>query len=222
MLNKILVVDDFDVVSLAVGQALKEIASFEINNAKYFDEAYLRIKRGLLDGAPYDLIISDLSFKTKYNTTKLNTGEEFIAAVKRMQPNIKMIVFSEEDKSFRIKSLFDKSNINAFVSKGRNSIPELQKAVQEVLNEDIKKPLFGLTSIFHHESVIEIEEYDITLLKLLSSGFSINEIVFDFKKIGITPCGYSSIEKRINKLRLTLRARNKVQLMALAKDMGLV
>ena len=79
MFNKILVVDDFDGVSLVVGQALKEISSFEINNAKYFDEAYLKIKRGLFDHAPYDLLISDLSFKTKYRNTSLNSGEEFMA-----------------------------------------------------------------------------------------------------------------------------------------------
>lgn len=129
MLNKVLVVDDFDSVSLAVGQVLEEISTFEINNAKYFDEAYLKIKRGLFDNAPYDLLISDLTFKAGYRNTKLNSGEEFIVAVKKIQPNIKTIVFSAEAKSFRIKSLFNKSNINAFAYKGRNSIPELKKAV---------------------------------------------------------------------------------------------
>lgn len=71
-------------------------------------------------------------------------------------------------------------------------------------------------------SLVEIEEYDISLLKLLSFEFTLDEIVFDFKKIGVIPNGYSSVEKRINKLRVYFKARNKVHLIAIAKDMGLV
>jgi hypothetical protein len=48
MLNKVIVVDDFDGVSIAVSQALKEISTFEMSNAKYFDDAYLKIKRGIV------------------------------------------------------------------------------------------------------------------------------------------------------------------------------
>ena len=46
--NKILVVADYDVVSIAIGLALKEISTFEIDYAKYYDEAYLKIKKGSL------------------------------------------------------------------------------------------------------------------------------------------------------------------------------
>ena len=218
MVKKVLVVDDFDGVSIAVGETLKEISKFEINNAKYFDQAYLKIKRGLLDNTPYDLLISDLSFKSIYSNTKLNSGEEFIVAVKKIQPNIKTIVFSAENKSFRIKSLFNKANINAFVVKGRNSIPELKKAVQDVFTEEANNSLLELTN----RSLIEIEEYDISLLKLLSFGFKLHEIEFDLKKVGIVPNGYSSIEKRINTLKIYFRARNNVHLIAIAKDMGLI
>ncbi len=183
MFNKILVVDDFDGVSLEVGQVLEEILTFEINNAKYFDEAYLKIKRGLLDNSPYDLLISDLSFKSGYSTGKFNSGEEFIVAVKKIQPKIKIIVFSAEAKSLRIKCLFDTSNINTFVYKGRNSIPELKKAIQGVFTEDTRNPIFGLSNALGDEALIEIEEYDISLLKLLSIGFTLEEIVSDFKKL---------------------------------------
>ena len=152
----------------------------------------------------------------------MNSGEEFIVAVKKIQPTIKTIVFSGENKSFRIKSLFNKSNINAFVYKGRNSIPELKNAVRSVITENKQNPLFGLSNALESRSLIEIEENDISLLKLLSYGFTIQEIAFDFKKTGIIPNGYSSIEKRINTLKIELRARNNVHLIAIAKDIGLV
>jgi DNA-binding NarL/FixJ family response regulator len=222
MFKKILVVDPFYGVSMAVSQKFNKIFSFEISNAKYFDEGYLKIKRGLFDNEPYDLLISDLSFKNEYRNTKFQSGEEFIVAIKEIQPNIKTIVFSEENKSFRINSLFNKSKINAFVYKGRNSIPELIKAVQIVFTDDIKNPLFGVSNTFGDKTLVEIEEYDISLLKLLSFGFALDDIVLDFQKIGIVPNGYSSIEKRINKLRADFCAKNKVHLIAIAKDMGLV
>jgi hypothetical protein len=44
------------------------------------------------------------------------------------------------------------------------------------------------------KSLLEIEAYDITLLKLLSKGFIIDEISSSLKNSGIVPNGSSSIE----------------------------
>ena len=112
MFNKVLVAEDLDSISITVGQALAELSVSEVHHAKYCDDAFLKIIRALHDNAPYDLIISDLSFKTDHRENTLNTGDELIAAVKKVQPNIKTIVFSIEDKSFRIKSLFNNLGIN--------------------------------------------------------------------------------------------------------------
>ena len=145
-----------------------------------------------------------------------------IAAVKKVQPNIKTIVFSIEDKSFRIKSLFNNLGINAFVSKGRNSIPELKKAIQGVFDNDTKILSPELSHALRDKSLIEIESYDILLLKSLSRGLILEEIALDFKNSGINPNGSSSIEKRINKLKIFFKANNNVHLIAIAKDLGLV
>src|SRR3970040_2517440 len=136
MFKKVLVAEDFDSISITVGKALEEHSVSEVHHAKYCEDAFLKIKRALLDSAPYDLLVSDLSFKTDHRENKLNSGDELIAAVKKVQPEIKIIVFSIEDKSFRIKSLFNNLSINAFVTKGRNSIPELKKAILEIFNNE--------------------------------------------------------------------------------------
>lgn len=223
MINKILVVDNFDCASLATSQALKVVFTSEIVIANCFDEAYLKIKRGLFDHqAPFDLLICNLSFKNQFRDTILNSGEEFILDVKQIQPNIKIIVFSAENKSYRIKSLFNKSNINAFVCKGRNSVPELIKAVQCVINDTINNSLFGLSNTLAESSILNVEEYDISLLKLLSLGLTLEEIGFDFRKTKTIPNGYSTIEKHINKLKIDFGAKNTVHLVAIAKDIGLV
>ena len=167
-------------------------------------------------------MISDLSFKTDHRANNLNSGDELIAAIKKLQPNIKIVVFSIEDKSFRIKSLFNDLGIDAYVAKGRNSIPELKKAIQGVFNKETKIISNELSHALRDKSLIEIEAYDISLLKSLSKGLILDEIALDFKNSGIIPNGSSSIEKRINKLKIFFKANNNVHLIAIAKDLGLV
>ncbi|MDI1306781.1 MAG: response regulator [bacterium] len=222
MFQKVLVAEDLDSISITVVQALEELSIVEIHHAKYCDDAFLKIKKALHDNMPYDLLISDLSFKQDHRENKLSTGEELIDAVKKIQPNIKTIVFSIEDKSFRIKSLFNNSGINAYVSKGRNSIPQLKNAVQNIFNSDEKIISAELSHLLKDKSILEIEAYDISLLKLLSKGLILDEIALEFKNSEISPNGTSSIEKRINKLKIYFRASNNVHLIAITKDLGLV
>lgn len=222
MFKKVLVAEDFDSISITVGQALTELDVPEIHHAKYCDDAIMKIKKAILDNMPYDLLITDLSFKTDHRDSILTSGDELIVSVKKTQPDIKTIVFSIEDKSFRIKSLFNDLGINAFVSKGRNSIPELKKAIQGVFDNGPKILSQELSLALRDNSLIEIEPYDISLLKSLSKGLILDEIALDFKNTGIIPNGISSIEKRINKLKLFFKANNNVHLIAIAKDLGLV
>ena len=222
MFKKVLVAEDFDSISITVVQALEELSVSEIHHAKYCDDAFLKIKRALLDNVPYDLLVSDLSFKTDHRENKLNSGEELIAAAKKVQPDLKTIVFSIEDKSFRIKSLFNNLGINAFIAKGRNSIPELKNAISGIFNEETKIISAELSTALKDKSLIEIESYDIEILKLLSNGYILDEISSEFKTLGIIPNGSSSLEKRINRLKIDFKANNNVHLIAIAKDLGLV
>jgi DNA-binding NarL/FixJ family response regulator len=222
MFQKVLVAEDLDSISITVVQALEELSIVEIHHAKYCDDAFLKIKKALHDNMPYDLLISDISIKQDHRENRFSTGEELIDAVKKIQSNIKTIVFSIEDKSFRIKSLFNNSGINAYVSKGRNSIPQLKNAVKNIFNSDEKIISAELSHLLKDKSVLEIEAYDISLLKLLSKGLILDEIALEFKNSEISPNGTSSIEKRINKLKIYFRASNNVHLIAIAKDLGLV
>ncbi|EIA10501.1 response regulator [Flavobacterium frigoris] len=222
MFKKVLIAEDLDSISNAVEQALIALSITEIDHARYCDDALLKIKKALQDKVPYDLLISDLSFKTDHRENKLTCGDELIEAVKKIQPNIKTIVFSIEDKSYRIKSLFNNLGINAYVSKGRNSIPQLQKAIQSIYSTDEKVLSAELSHALRDNSLLEIESYDITLLKLLSKGYILDEISSELKNSGIIPNGSSSIEKRINKLKIYFKANNNVHLIAISKDLGLV
>ncbi|KAB1153712.1 response regulator [Flavobacterium luteum] len=222
MFNKVIVAEDLDSINIAVVQALKELEIANIHYVKYCDEAFINIKKAKIENQPFELLIVDLYFKADHRENRLHSGEELIAAARKEQPEIKIIVFSSEDKSFKIKFLFETLAIDGFVIKGRNSIPELKKAIQSVYDAKDKYISPELAFIYRNKKLLEIDSYDIELLKELSKGLTQDEISLCFKNASITPNGNSSIEKRINKLKIFFKAKNNVHLIAIAKDMGLV
>ncbi len=222
MFKKVLVAEDLDSISIAVIQVLEDLNIPTIHHVKYCDDGLLKIKKALNENEPYDLLISDLSFKSDHRKTQLSSGEELIEAINDVQPSLKKIVFSIEDKSYRIKSLFNDLGINAYVSKGRNSISELRKGIEGTFRGEEKILSSDLSFSFNDKTLIEIESYDISILKLLAKGYILESISTEFKSSSITPNGTSSIEKRINKLKIYFKANNNVHLIAIAKDFGLV
>lgn len=222
MFKKVLVAEDLDSISITVVQVLEDLKIPFIDHVKYCDDALIKIKKAIVDNEPYDLLISDLSFKSDHRKINLASGEDLIGAVNEVQPLIKKIVFSIEDKSYRIKSLFNDCGINAYVSKGRNSINELKKAIERTYENEEKILSSDLSFSFNDKTLIEIESYDISILKLLAQGYTLENISNDFKENCILPNGTSSLEKRINKLKIYFKANNNVHLIALAKDFGLV
>jgi len=222
MFKKVLVAEDLDSISIAVVQVLEELQVPVIHHVKYCDEGLLKVKKALADNEPYDLMITDLSFKSDHRKVDLHSGDELIGAINKVQPKIKKIVFSIEDKSYRIKTLFNELGINAYVTKGRNSIVELRNAIESTFKNEEKILSSDLSFNFNDKALIEIESYDISILKLLSQGYILESISKEFKDLAITPNGTSSIEKRINKLKIYFKANNNVHLIAIAKDFGLV
>ncbi|MFV8339813.1 response regulator transcription factor [Flavobacterium sp. LB3P21] len=222
MFTKVLIADDIDFNDLGAAQILNELDVVEIQYAKYCDEALLKVKKAHLEGAPFQLLISDLSFKTDHQLNQLNSGEELIAAVKKQCPNIKIIVFSIEDRAHRVKLLFDELNIDGYVIKGRNTIYDLKRAIQKTYNNEKENISPELSYLLQDKTTSEIDNYDVQLIKYLSIGISQENIESEFKKEGISPNSKSSIEKHINKLKIYFKANNTVHLVAIAKDLGII
>lgn len=222
MFQKVLIVDDIDFNDVAAVSVLEGLAVPQIDFTKYCDDALLKLKRGYLDDAPYDLLITDLSFKADHRENQLSSGEALIEAVKGLFPEIKIIAFSIEDKSYRIKSLFDHLGINGFVMKGRNTMIELRKAVEAVASNDAPFLPADLQYIFQDKLVNEIDDYDIQLLEYLSKGVSQEAMESVLKQAGISPNSKSTIEKRISKLKIYFKALNTTHLVSITKDLGLI
>lgn len=220
MFKKVLVAEDFDSINLAVNQTLQSLAIEQIDHAKYCDDAVVLLKKALHVKEPYQLLICDLSFKADKRQVKLINGEELIAKAKLLQPDIKVIVYSIEDKNFRIKSLFQNLKINGYVHKGRRSLTELKAALKTTFNDDKNYISADFTHILHSKITHEIDNFDLQLIRHLAMGVAQDEIETTFKELGITPNSKSTIEKRIGRLKEYFKAKNTVHLIAIAKDLG--
>ncbi len=222
MFTKVLIADDIDFNDMGAVQILNNLQVKEVQYAKYCDEALLKIKKAQMDQAPFQLLISDLSFKTDHQVNQLNSGEELIQAVKNLYPDIKVIVFSIADRPHKIKRLFDELGINGYVIKGRNTIYDLKVAVQKAFANETENISPELMYLMQDKTTSEINPYDILLIKYLSLGISQENMENVFKKEGISPNSKSSIEKHLNKLKIYFKANNSIHLVAIAKDLGII
>lgn len=221
MFKRVLVAEDIDSINIGVIQALHELEIVQIDHVKYCDDAILKIKKAIVDQNPYDLFISDLSFEQDHREVKVKSGEEAIQQIRVLQPELKIIVYSVEDKSFRIKSLFENNLINGYVQKGRNSIDQLKTAIIHLADSDELYLSPSLQHILKDKSSREIDDYDVKIIQQLSLGIKQDDLETRFKELGITPNSKSTIEKRISKLKDHFRANNTVHLIAIAKDLGI-
>ncbi|SHM55607.1 response regulator transcription factor [Flavobacterium chilense] len=222
MFKKVIIAEDFEEFNLAIKQTLSDFEIVNFQHAKYCDDAFLKIRKAIQDNEPYDLLISDLSFKKDHREVKISSGDELIQKVRELQPDIKIIAYSIEDKNARIKSLFNDSEIDAFVLKGRNSIEELKKAITIISVSDQKFISPEVASALQEKGNYEIDDIDIKILKYLSDGTSQDEIIEIFKSSDVKPNSKSAMEKRLSKLKDFFKANNTVHLVSITKDMGII
>ncbi|WP_456460619.1 DNA-binding response regulator [Lutibacter sp.] len=222
MFNKVLIAEDMDFINSGIKAELAKLEIKQIDYVQYCDEALLKLKSARLNNAPFDLLISDLSFDKDYLKQKINSGDELIKAVRSEFPNLKIIVFSVEDKAFRIQTLFNEHKINAYVWKSREGLRELKKAIQKIYNSESfyisPQVAYSLTK----SQAIEISDYDIFLIECLSKGYLQEEISSLLKEKKWSPTSISTIEKRLKALKEHFNASNPTHLVSLAKDLGLI
>lgn len=222
MFKKILIVEDIDIIGFGIAQMLKQRNSgTKVIQSLYCDDAYLKFLRAEKDKAPFNLVITDLSFKKDYRNSTITSGISLVKKLKDKNADVKTIVYSVEDRSSKIKKLYNGQLIDAYVLKGRNGLRNLTAAIEAVwANNTYLCP--ESRAYINKRDVFEINDYDIRLLTHLSYGQTQENIATYFKEKGISPSGVSSIEKRLNRLKLQLDAKNTIQLVANAKDLGLI
>ena len=221
MFKKALIAEDFGSITTMLQDMLKKMGVNQVDCTPYCDDAYLKIKNALKNREPYDLLLADLSFKLDHRPQKYATGEELIKTLRQEKNDLKIIVFSMEEKLQRVKGLIQELNVSAYVCKGRDGVKQLQQAIRDAAeNRMFLSPQVAHAINEHHN--LEIEDYDIALLQHLSKGYLNKEISTHFETNKIIPSSVSSIEKRLNRLRIQFKAKNATHLVAIVKDLGLI
>jgi len=221
MFQKILIAEDTFSTNQGLLQSLSPLIP-NIETAQYCDEALLKVKKALQDNAPYELIITDLSFDETHRERKLTSGEDLITALKKTQPDLKIMVFSIEYRIGKIKQLLEDFNIHSYIHKSRDDIKEIKKGLQQVYNNstylssDVKKLLNN------DQNIEDIDEVNIFILRLLSEGIAQKDIPEHLEKNSLPNYRLRSIQERVNKLKELLGANNPAHLVTIAKDQGFI
>jgi len=178
MFKKILIAEDFQDTNKGIVDALESRLKIDfLQEELYCDKAYNRFKVAHEKGEPYDLLITDLTFKESHVSRRLASGKELIDIVRDI------IVNSMIENPVEINQLFSDQKINGYVCKGRNSLNELINAIQEVYqNRIFVSPQLNLNTA---NSVFEMDKYDLMILKDLAEGYTKKEISEKLKKQNI-------------------------------------
>jgi len=221
MFENVLIVEDHESVSISLRKILSELGVSHTDYVSYCDLALTRIRIGLRDKRPFDLLITDLSFAEDQNRQELLGGDALIAAAKKAQPELKILVFSSENRPAVIESLYNRLNIDGFVGKSRQDAQELKQALESLWLNKRYLPA-QLRQAIKQKNTHTFTEFDITIITLLSNGTRQKDIPAYLEKNGIKPSGLSSLEKRLNLIKEALNFTKNEQLVAYCKDFGII
>jgi DNA-binding NarL/FixJ family response regulator len=221
MIKKILIAEDHESANISVQKTLEEMGIGDADYVYYCDDALVGIQRAVAAGAPYDLLITDLYFEADHRPQKIESGAQLIYAVREIQPDLRVLVFSAEGKIPAIEALYTAANIDGYVRKGRHDAKELKLAIGQIAGRERYFPRF-YTQATRQENVHDFTPYDIKIISLMAQGMRQKDIPVYLQKKQIKPAGLSSIEKRLGYIREVLNFSSNEQLVAYCKDMGIV
>jgi DNA-binding NarL/FixJ family response regulator len=216
MFKKILVAEDLKGINEGIISFLNENLEIEIIDlVQYCDDAYLKYKKALLDEEPYELLITDLSFENDYREQKLTAGDQLAAKIRETDADIKIIIYSIEKRFSKIRRLIQTVGLNGYVCKGRTGLDELLICIKEVYKDATYLSPEARPALTKKD-ITELDDSDIDILRHLSNG----HIQKDIAKLMFTST--SSVEKRLNALKIVFRAKNTTHLVSIIKDLGLI
>lgn len=221
MFKKVLIAEDNDSINFAVRSVMRELDIKKVDHAQYCDSAWLLAKKAILENEPFDLLICDLSFKNDHRNENLKSGKELIAALKKEDPNLTVLVNSVEDHPQTVKTLWESGNINGYVCKGRNGMKDLKEAIFAVSRGDTFNSL-DVEKALKQSNMLVLEDFEINLLSCIANGLTQEEIQIKFREKKIFPNSKSTIEKRLKELREEFNARTTPHLIGIVKDLNLI
>lgn len=221
MIKKVLIAEDHETVNISVQKTLDEIGISDQQYVYYCDDALTRLQKAIQLNQSFDLLITDLHFADDHREQKIKSGEALISAARLIQPDLKILVLSATGKPAIIEALFNKQEIDGYVSKGRNDAKQLAEAINELANNRRYFPIQQIRQI-PQKNAHSFTELDVTIITQLAKGIRQKDIPDYLQQNDIKPASLSSIEKRLNLIKETFGFSNNEQLIAFCKDNGII
>lgn len=222
MFEKVLIAEDHESVSISVQKTLTDLGINHDNRdyVYYCDDALSRIKKAISEQCPYELLITDISFDNEIHQ-EIPGGMELIKAVKAIQPDIKILVFSIENRVAVADTFMNEHGADAFIPKARGDAKDLKAAI-ECLSKGSKYRSPNLRQALKSVYTFDFTTFDKTIIYLLAEGTAQKDIPLYLQKNNIRPSGLSSVEKRLYTIKNSLDISNNEQLIAFCKDQKII
>ncbi len=221
MIDKVLIAEDHESASISIQKTLEDLGINQADYVYYCDDALSKIRTASQQQHPYDLLITDLYFEDDGRVQSIPGGIELIAAARQLQPELKVLVFSAENKPTVLETLFDTHQVDGYVRKARNDAKELNLAITEITQNRRYLPRHT-SQLIKQKNSHAFTDRDIAIISLLASGISQKNIPDHLKQQNIVPFKLSSVEKRLKLIKTTLEFSKNEQLVVFCKDMGII
>jgi len=223
MFKKVLIAEDQEMMNIALRQTMVKLGV--VLDARDYvtrcDDALARIKIAIREKKPYELLITDLSFKTDSRAVEISSGAELIQTIKHLQPDIKVLVFSVHDQESIANALFNELGIDGYVTKGLQDSVDFNLAINAIAKGKIYRSA-NLKRSFENEVNYELKPVEKTILTFVSEGKTQKWIEGYLKKNKVKPSSSSIIDKKLSRLRGIFNTASTTQLICYLKDKGLI
>jgi DNA-binding NarL/FixJ family response regulator len=217
MFERVLIAEDHQSVNRWILQTLEQQGAGYIRQAHYCDDALKLLEIARNEGFPFDLLITDLSFREDRPEQKLAGGTDLIVAARKLQPDLKVLVFSAEQQPTVVSHLVEHFEINGYVWKGPRDEEDLPAAIQQIARG---KTFVSreLQQAVRSKNAHDFSDYDITIISELVKGTLQKNIPYVLEQQGHKAASLRSVEKRLGEIRDALGFTKNEQLIAYCKD----
>lgn len=221
MIDKVIIAEDQEFANLSVQKTMEDLGIRQVDYVFYCDAALSKIQLAKQTGAPYDLLITDLSFEDDGTDQKIRDGFELIRSVRELQPDIMILILSGQHLPTAIHRLLKNNEANAYVRKARHDAQELKVALDELAKGRQYYPR-TLAEQVKKSNTYEFTELDINIIRLLSQGCQQKKIPAQLAQNNMESCSLSTIEKRLNRIREEFGFSKNEQLVLFCREAGIL
>lgn len=219
---KILVVDDHPLLVQGIKASLQEAGYENTTTTDTCDKAFelLKIHRNT---DPFHVLFTDLSFDNTTAETQLDSGEALMRALKENFLKVKKVVLTGHSETNRVYSVIKNLDPDAYLLKGKSEAKELDFAISKIMKNE-KYYTHEIHDKLMRRKVVSVQMdlVAIQILKELPQHVKIQNLEGIIKKNEGGFLKLRAIEAKIKELRDKLDAKNNVDLVLKAKELGII